>query len=140
MAKKDIVGGTTGAITASGFNGDVDGWSAEITADSVRWRTFANKWKKSKNVAYQMQGQFTGTIQFDDANSAPVPKNTGGTVKETSFEGVSLTLTAETGCTFTGTANVVGVNLQRTAVDRMTGTFRFEFDGQPTETWDESGA
>lgn len=134
----DIVSGTTGDVTAPGFNADIDAWSAEITADEASWRTFASAWKKRKNVAYQMQGQFSGTIQFDDASTAPVPSNTGGTIKETAFEGVSLVLTAEIGCTFTGTANVVGVNLQRVAIDRMTGTFRFAYDGQPSVTWDET--
>lgn len=138
MAKQDIVGGTDGAVTASGFNCDVDGWSADIEVDEATWRTFASKWKKRANVSYGMTGQFTGTIQFNDTNAAPVPKNTGGTINDAAFEGVSLTLTATTGCTFTGTANVVGTNLNRIATDRMTGTFRFAFVGQPSETWDET--
>ncbi len=135
---KDIVGGTTGAVAATGFNIDLDQWAAEITADTVRWRTFSNLWKKSKNVAYQMQGSFQGTVQYDDPNTAPVPTNTGGTINEAAFEGVTLTLTAFTGCTYSGTANVVGSNLQRSADGRMTGSFRFEYDGQPSQTWDET--
>ena len=134
----DIVGGITGDVTASGFNGDIDGWSASIEVDSTRYRTFASQWKKSKNVAYGMSGQFTGTIQFDSATTEPVPSST--TITDTAFEGVSLTLTATTGCTYTGTGNITGVDLQRPSTDRMTGTWKFEFDGQPSQTWDETGA
>lgn len=138
MAKKDIVGGTTGAFVASGFNCDIDGWASDVGVDEATWRTFASKWKKRANVSYEMTGQFTGTIQYDDANAAPMPDITGGGISDAGFEEVSLTLTAETGCTYSGTANIVGVNLQRSATDRMTGTFRFAFIGQPTQTWDET--
>ena len=134
----DIVGGTTGDVTASGFNCDIDGWSFDAQIDEAMWRTFASKWKKRANVAYAATGEFTGTIQFNDTNTAPMPKSTGGTINDAAFEGVSLTLTADTGCTLTGTANIVGVGLRRVATDRMTGTFRFAFTGQPSETWDET--
>lgn len=137
MPETDIVSGTDGAVAASGFNGDVEAWTAAIEVDTVAYRTFSSKWKTRKNVAYGMSGQFQGTIQFDASNTAPVPTATGGTINEASFEGVSLTLTATTGCTFSGTANIVGVDLNRSATNRMTGTWRFEFDGQPSETWDE---
>ena len=131
MAVTDIVGGTDGDITAQGFHGDVDGWTAEIGVDEATWRTFADKWKKRANVAYQMTGTFTGTIQFDAADTSPT-----ASLDEASFEGITLTLTATTGCTYTGTANVTGVSLNRIATDRMTGSWRFGFVGQPTETWD----
>lgn len=134
----DIVSGTTGAVTASGFNCDVDAWTTDVEVDTVSYRTFENAWKKRKNVAYGMTGQFTGTIQFDAADTKPMPSSTGGTINNTSFEGVSLTLTATTGCTYTGTGNIEGINLSRSATDRMTGTFRFGFDGQPSQTWDET--
>lgn len=137
MAKQDIVGGTDGAVVASGFNGDIDAWSMAIEVDEVNWRTFANKWKKRRNVAYSGSGRFTGTIQFDDSNTKPMPASTGGGINEASFEGVSLTLTATTGCTYTGKANITGININRPSNDRMTGEWSFVWDGQPNETWDE---
>lgn len=140
MAAKDIVSGITGDVTASGFNVDVDAWTAEIQVDETAYRTFSSPWKRRKNVAYSMQGQFTGVVQFDAADTKPVPSSTGGTVTNASFEGVSLTLTAHTGCTYTGTANITGVSLERGATGEMKGTYRFAFDGQPSETWDETGS
>ena len=139
MAATDIVGGVDGDVTASGFNGDIDGWSASVEVDTTRYRTFSSAWKKSKNVAYGMSGQFTGTIQFDDTTTSPVPADNGG-IDSSSFEGVTLTLTATTGCTFGGTGNITGVDVSRPSTDRMTGTWRFEIDGEPTTAWDETSA
>lgn len=139
MAVKDIVGGTDGAITASGFNCDLDAWSASVGAeDTASWRTFTSKWKKKKNIGYGLSGQFSGTIQFDAATTKPVPSATGGQINPTSFEGVSFTLTATVGCTFTFTGNVTVLDVQRPAADRMTGTYRFEADGPVSITWDET--
>lgn len=135
----DIVAGTSGAVTASGFNVDLDAWSARIGAeDTVAWRTFASKWKSKKNTGYGGSGSFRGTIQYDASSTAPMPTLTGGVIDASSFEGVSLTLTAETGCTYTGTANITVVDLQRTAGDRMIGTFNFEFDGAVSQAWDQT--
>lgn len=135
MAATDIVGGTSGAVTAAGFGVDLDSWSARIGAeDTVAYRTFASKWKNKKNIGYGGSGSFRGTIQYDDTGTAPMPTDT--TIDADGFEGVSLTLTAETGCTYTGTANITVVDLTRDAADRMIGTFNFEFDGPVTQTWD----
>jgi hypothetical protein len=140
MAKKDIVGGITGAVTAAGFNGDIDAWSAATGVDEETWRTFGSAWKKRANVAYEMTGQFTGTIQRDATATAPMPASTGGVVNDAAFEGVTLTLTADTGCTYSGPANITGLNLSRPAAGRMTGTWQFAFIGQPVQTWDETGS
>ncbi|MEO0966429.1 MAG: hypothetical protein AAFY08_15090 [Planctomycetota bacterium] len=135
----DIVGGTTGAVTATGFNVDVDGWQATTGAeDTVGYRTFSSVWKSKKNVGYGGSGSFTGTVQFDDTGTAPMPSLTGGEIDAASFEGVSLTLTATTGCTYTGTANITTVAVNRSSGDRMTGTFNFEFDGPISIAWDET--
>lgn len=135
----DIVGGTDGAISASGFNVDLDQWSASIGAeDTVQYRTFSSRWKSKKNVGYGGTFQFRGTIQFDDSNTAPLPTLTGGVVDAASFEGVSATLTATTGCTYSGTANITVMDLTRDANDRMIGTFRGEFDGEVSQSWDET--
>ena len=139
MSATDIVGGTDGEITASGFNGDIDGWSANIQTNRATWRTFSSKWRKSKNVTYWMSGQFTGTIQFGATDTAPAPSSTGGNVDDASFESVDLTLTATTGCTYTGKADITGVQVNRPSNDRMTGTWSFEFVEQPSQTWDETG-
>lgn len=140
MAAKAIVGGTTGAVSATGFNGSMDGWTMEISADEATWRSFDSAWKQRANAAYQASGQFTGTIQMDDTASAPAPASTGGLIADASFEGVSITLTATTGCTYSGTANITGVSLARPADNRMTGTWRFAFTGQPVQAWDETGS
>lgn len=137
MPLTDIVGGTTGAVTASGFNTDLDAWSGRFGAeDTVAYRTFASKFKKKKNVGYGGSGTFRGTIQFDAAGTTPMPTVTGGVVDVDSFEGVSFTLTAETGCTYTFTGNITIISLSRQATDRMTGEFGFDVDGEYSQTWD----
>ena len=138
----DIVGGTSGDVTASGFNGDIDAWSAQVQTNRATWRTFKSKFRRSKNVTYWMSGQFSGTIQFNDTDTAPMPTKSGGTIDVDSFEGVDLTLTAESGVTYTGKADITAVDINRPANDRMTGTWSFEFTGEennePNQTWDES--
>ncbi len=134
----DLVGGTTGSVAASGFNCDVDGWSASVRVGEVTYRTFSSEWLSRKNISFTMEGSFTGTIQYDAANTAPMPTSTGGGINGVAFSGVSLVLTAHTGCTFTGTANITGIDLTRQASDRATGTWNFAFDGQPSMTWDET--
>lgn len=134
----DIVSGTTGDVTASGFNCDIEAWSGQLQVDTTSYRTFASPWKSQKNVAYSMSGQFQGTIQFDASSTAPMPILTGGAIDTVSFEGVSFTLTATTGCTYTFTGNMTGVGLNRPSTDRMTGTFSFQSDGAVTQAWDET--
>lgn len=135
----DIYGGTDGDVTATGFNADIDGWTMTVGAeDTIQYRTFSSDWKSKKNVGYGGSGQFTGTIQFDASSTQPVPTATGGTVLPSSFEGISFTLTATSGCTLTFTGNITTVDLNRQASDRMTGTFRFEADGAVDVTWDET--
>jgi len=133
----DIVSGITGAVTATGFGVNLDAWTASIGAEeTVGYRTFTTPWKSKKNVAYGGSGQFSGVIQYNAAGTAPAPTLTGGVIDTASFEGVSLTLTAETGCTYTGTANITVIDLNRSATDKMTGTFWFEFDGPVSQAWD----
>lgn len=135
----DIYAGTDGNAAASGFNLDIDQWQAAVGAeDTIAWRTFANAWKSKKNTGYGGSGSFRGTVQRDISSSAPMPSLTGGSVDRTSFEGVSLTLTAAAGCTLTGTANMTIVNLTRDANDRMIGVVNFEFDGAVSIAWDET--
>ena len=133
----DIYGGTEGQVSANGFNGDMDAWTAEIEVQETTWRPFASRWQKRKNVAYGGTGQFQGTIQFNSSDTQPMPANGGGDVDAASFEAVSITLTAEEGCTISGTANITGISLNRPANDRMSGTWRFSFDGEVQITWDE---
>lgn len=135
----DIYGGTTGDVTASGFNCDIDQWTFTVGAEgTISYRTFASKWLNKKNVSYGGSGSFRGTIQFDAANTQPVPSSTGGGINPASFEGVSFTLTAETGCTLTFTGNVTTTELTRIATDRMTGVFNIEADGEVSVgAWDE---
>ena len=70
----DIVSGTDGDVTAAGFNGDIDAWSGRIQVDTTRYRTFSSAWAKNRNVTYSMGGQFSGTIQYGAADTAPVPE------------------------------------------------------------------
>ena len=134
----DIVAGITGAVTAIGFNVDLDSWSASIGAeDTVGYRTFSSVWKTKNNTGYGGSGSFRGTLQYDAADTAPMPDATG-VIDTTGFEGVSLTLTMLTGCTYTGTANITMIASQRSATDRAIGTFNFEFTGEVSITWDET--
>lgn len=136
MALTDLVAGTDGAVTASGFNVDIDNWQGSIGAeDTVAYRTFSSLWKSKKNTGYGGSGSFRGTIQHGAASTEPLPTLTGGVIDAASYEGVSLTLTAKTGCTYTGTANITIFNIVRDANDRSIGTFNFEFDGEPSQTW-----
>ena len=135
----DIVAGTDGAVTAAGFNVDLDQWQAAIGAeDTVNWRTFSTLWKNKKNTGYGGSGSFRGTLQSNASSTAPMPSLTGGVIDAASFEGVSLTLTATTGCTYTGTANITIVNTTRDANDRAIVTCNFEFDGEVSIAWDET--
>lgn len=134
----DIYGGTSGDVTASGFNCDLDQWSFDVGAeDRIAYRTFSSLWKSKKNVGYGGSGSFRGTIQFDAAGTKPLP-DSSGTIDPVSFEGVSFTLTAEAGCTYTFTGNVTTTNQTRSAGDRMIGVFNFEVDGAVSTAWDET--
>lgn len=134
----DIYGGTSGDVTASGFNADIDQWDFTVGAeDTIAYRTFSSLWKSKKNVGYGGSGSFRGTIQFDAATTQPIPSATGGEVAVASFEGVSFTLTAEAGCTLTFTGNITTTNYTRSAGDRMTGTFNIEADGPVSIAWDQ---
>ena len=68
------ISGEGGAITLpSGLNVDADGWSASVNVDTTVYSTFASSWKNSKITNAQVTGTVTGVVQFDGANTQPVP-------------------------------------------------------------------
>lgn len=66
--------GWGGSVTLpTGFNADLDAWSASINQDSVVFGTFSSRWKKSKQGTGQLTGNATGVLQYRAANTQPTP-------------------------------------------------------------------
>jgi hypothetical protein len=127
------------AIDLSGFNGNVTLPSTHGGAP-IAWSLRAVQRKKDisryggNRFATQRGGiiDFTGTIRValrkGAASTAP-----GATALEA--DGAALTLTAETGCTYSGTA-LMDFSMDHANDDpAIEGTYDYVFTGTVTETW-----
>jgi hypothetical protein len=125
--------GTDGSVTLpTGHNAKLHAWAADFAQTPVEttnygdsgWRTFRGGLKGGSGaaVAWPFHNEVTSTPGFAAISS------TGG----------SLTLTAATGCTYTGTAIISNIRHDTDIQGNARMTFEFVFTGVITETWDQT--
>jgi len=145
MAQQTIHGIGGGATLPNALHVKVDGWSATYSNPSVDDTGFADGGFLSRSSAggVSMDGTITGTGEFDASNMAPLPDAAadGSAMAvgdlDTAFK-ISLTLTAQTGCTYAFTALVTSMAMDRPNVGKLSITATFESAGPITQTWDET--
>lgn len=134
MALTDIAG-SGGSITfaSNEVGGDFENWSATIDGTVAEYTTFTSApFPVRKITGVSISGSATGVLQFDAANTAPLANLT-----EAGMEVASMTLTAETGCTYAGAFVVSQVSIGRPSNGKAEITCNFASNGTITQSWDE---
>ena len=123
--------GNEGAVAFATHNLTANAWSMSISRVVNDVTAFGDA---STNVRGGVP-TYTGSVSgFMDDSSAP---NLGNAVTDYWETGdtVALTLTAQTGNTWNGTAVVSGVSVSSSKTGDATISFDFTFTGDVTETW-----
>ena len=141
MALSTIQGPGGGVTLPTGFVAKIMEWSANVEIRNVETSGFTDNGNTTyEPTAIAMSGSASGTGEYDTAvtptlSTTPFPTaNFGSTPTITGWKG-SLTLTAQTGCTYAGTAVFTNVRFARRFDGKLDITFDFKFTGAITETW-----
>jgi hypothetical protein len=123
--------GTDGNVTLpSGHAAKLMSWAADFSQAAIETTNYADSgWRTFRGGLKGASGAAVGFPFFDVASSTPgfqVIASGGG----------SLTLTAATGCTYTGTAIITNIRHDTDLQGNARITFEFQFTGAITETWD----
>jgi len=132
------VSGLGGSVTLpNGINLAVRSWSGNLEIDeAVIPPAFGEKWEGSALGAGRFRGSLTAKIRYNESSSKPYSIDT--TAGWTAFTGIA-TLTAESGCYYTGTFNFSRFNLTRPHGDTAEMTVDFRNAGNDLGiTWDET--
>ena len=127
--------GTDGNVTLpSGFNIKANGWSADTVIETVDTSGFAdNGYRTNEPTIISMTGAVTGTAE--GGTSTPLPAALlAATADLTQTQG-TITLTAETGNTYSFSATITNVSHNRPVDGKYDLTYSFISSGQITQTW-----
>ncbi len=130
------VTGDGGSITLpTGFNPKVDGWSATLTINGVEVTDFdSGDFEEYELTNMRLEGSFTGQGEYNASSTAPLPT---GTLATSSFSG-AMVLTAISGCTFSFTGKITGMDFDRPHAGKLAVGGNFRSSGTITVAWDET--
>jgi len=123
--------GNEGAVAFATHNLIANAWSMTISRVVSDVTAFGDASTNVRGGVPTYSGSVSG---FMDDSSAPNLGNASTDYWETG-DTVSLTLTAQTGNTWNGTAVVSGVSVASSKTGDATISFDFTFTGNVTETW-----
>jgi hypothetical protein len=141
MALTTIQGLAGGVTLPSGFVIKVAEWAADVDITDVETSGFTDAGNRTfEPTAVMMSGSLSGTGEYDSAgtpavSATPFPTtNLGSAPAIASWKG-SLTLTATTGCTYSGTAVFTKVSERRKFDGKLEVSYNFKYSGTITQTW-----
>lgn len=145
MPIKDI-GGYGGSFSAgSGWNMSISEWSATIDVDVIDIpASFGELFHHARLGAARVTGSVKAKGQADAPNTDPFPLRTATTSTTPwdtqGFESTAV-LTADTGCTYTGTFIFHNVQLRRdhNGYLEITAQFRNKGEDFHRSAWDQTG-
>lgn len=129
-----VVVGTGGAASATGYNIKASAWTADFDMGSVDTSGFSdNGYRVREGTVVSMDGTITGSAE--GATSNPIPAAVLAATADPSAASVSVTLTAESGNTYSATCLINGVSMNRPFDGKMDMTFNYQSSGAITQTW-----
>lgn len=130
MAASDLSGFNGSVTLPSGHGGDAFGFTVNRTMnDKDVSRYGGTRFAMFRGGTFIISGDIRTFMRKSAANTAP------GVVSPAA-DGASLTLTLETGCSFSGTALFSTFSANHTFTDpAIEATHGYKFTGTVTETW-----
>ncbi|MEM6259676.1 MAG: hypothetical protein AAGI37_15460 [Planctomycetota bacterium] len=143
MAKKTIQGLGGSVTNPTGWNFKVSGFSFTYTVLTEETTGFEDGgFETHEPVAVRWEGSMTGTLEYDDANAAPIPASmadgSGMALGDLDSAKGSSTFQAIDGCTLAGTVVVTNMPITRNTKGRGEVTLNVLGTGALTEAWDEA--
>jgi hypothetical protein len=135
------VAGTGGNVTLpSGFNVKARDFSATIDIPEADDTGFVdNGWGSAVITGpVRVTGTINGSLQFDAANTAPLPAALMASTAGLSAARGDVTLTFKSGCTWGFAGNITQANTDRAVDARSSLSYNYGSVGQVTQTWDET--
>lgn len=139
MPRTEITGFSGAADSPTGCKFDIVAWSATLSIEQIKIPpAFGTKWTKTALGPGEFTGSLRGTVVFDASSTNPMDLDASAT--SWSNLSWSATLTATTGCTFTGTLVLYNIAVERPNGGLMTITADFaNAAADMADTWDVSG-
>ena len=129
-----IQGSAGGATLPTGFNMKVNGWTGDLAIETTDTSGFGdNGYRVREPVIISMDGSITGAAEGGTSTPAPAAL-LAATADPTQAQG-TLTLTAESGNTYSFTATISNINMNRPVDAHMDMTMSYVSSGQITQTW-----
>lgn len=141
MAAKTIQG-VGGSITLpTGFGCKFNAFTCDVDLRETDTTGFIDVgWFTYEVTFMDLSGTATGTMQYDDANTTPLPATLVAATPAMGAAVGSIVLTWMTGCTWTFNGIVNRFSGSRPATDKATATYNFRHQsGGVTQVWDTSG-
>lgn len=111
------------------WGGNIRAWSATAPMDTIETTGFTDNFPTYRGGMVGMSGSASGTLLRGSTGNAP------SAFDPRRREGLTLTLTADSGCTYSGTALLTDIEIGVEKRGEASITFRFVFTGTVTETW-----
>jgi hypothetical protein len=128
MAKTDV-SGFNGSVSLTGHGGDAHAFTFGVTqAKKNTSRYGGTRWSKNRGGVLSVAGSITVFLTMAASGTAPA-------VATLEKDGTAMVLTAETGCTWTG-SGIIDFSTNHSFGDpAIEGTYNFEGTGDWTEAW-----
>lgn len=132
MAQRALAGINGGVTLPTGHTAKLRAWSLVVNQEVSDCSGFSSTsdWREALAGMKSWSGVASGYCEFDAASMAPnadAPVASG-----------SITLTAESGCTYAGTVIVTSISVSQSIDGVASIAFSFVGSGALTETWDET--
>jgi hypothetical protein len=144
MPETRIVGndGTFTGFGSNNYNLVCNAWSMTASRVVSDVTGYGDTARGKRGGIAEYTGSASGFMSRDAALTAPnigaAEAGRTGANYLTAASGVSYTLTAATGCTFSGDCVISNVSIASSKTGDATISFDFACDGAPLETWDAS--
>lgn len=129
---QSVICGLNGNVSISGGRGArLSAWSANLAHELNDCTGFgSNGFRQNKTSLKSMSGQASGFLTKGTTNDQP-----NWTGLSNCDDGVTVVLTADSGCTFSGIFNISNMRIEEAVAGLGMITFDFISNGTVTETW-----
>lgn len=131
MAETRLIGFDGSVTMPTGHGGRIKNWTGRAEVVNTDTSAFGDTFAQNRNGLIRMSGSASGTLYKGVSDSGP--GITTALLQPSSIG--SITLTASTGCTISGSANITGIALSSEHQGDATISFDFVFTGTITQTW-----
>jgi hypothetical protein len=128
---QSVICGTSGNATIASRGARLAAWTINLNHELNDATGFGGSgWRQNKTSLKSASGSASGFLTKGTSSDTP-----NFTALSSCSEGEAITLTADTGCTYTFTGNISNIAIGTSVAGLATVTFDFVSNGTVTEAW-----